>query len=229
MFLKNVSLKQKLFIIFVVLSVIPVLLTALILYNQAKSSMDKMVDDQLKQAISVSDYYFNQKANEALDVAKHYAQYEDLNSAFISRNRELLAEQSKTSVIRIGDLINDVQQSIGQAVQEINKSEAVVGEQEKALADTVKAFNDISGIVSSIANSVKVVSQSSIRLDQNVKDTEKVIENIATIAQETASCTQEVTASTEEQSATIHEINNVARELAELANNLQRSIERFNV
>lgn len=149
--------------------------------------------------------------------------------AVVAEEIRKLAEQSGKSVKKIGDIINEVQVGVNQAVSEMKKAEVVAGEQSRALEDTVKAFEDISTTVQSITENVKAGSDSSKLLSQNAKQAGENISDIASVSQETAAGMEEVSASTEEQTAIIQHISDSANHLAKLASDLQQKIERFTV
>lgn len=140
-----------------------------------------------------------------------------------------LAEQSKLSVTKIGELIKEVQAGVGQTVTETYKSRDVSSEQEKALNQTVKAFSDISGVVASISNNIKTVSEVTNTVSKNARQVGEAIRSIANIAEDFAAGTEEVAASTQEQTAVLEQISQSSAELARIAGRLQEGIEIFTV
>ncbi|MCX7746252.1 MAG: response regulator [Clostridia bacterium] len=90
---KNITLKRKLFSLFILLSILPVLATSMIMYFQAKKSVEKMGKNQLDYANSVVNYYFSQKAQEALTLASRYSRNRDFVFLYERKDRELLNEK----------------------------------------------------------------------------------------------------------------------------------------
>jgi methyl-accepting chemotaxis protein len=140
-----------------------------------------------------------------------------------------LAEQSASSVKRIGEIIMQVRTGIEQSVNEANISESMIIEQERSLSDTVAAFRDISESVNAIIDSISNVAEASKVLNGNAGIAADEIGNIASIAQETAASTEEISASTEEQASTFQQIAASAETLANLANKLQEGVQSFKV
>lgn len=147
--------------------------------------------------------------------------------AVVADEVRTLAEQSKASVVRVQELINEVQSGIDQTVVEINRSRLVLGEQERAVNETIAVFGDISRAVTDISNNIKEVYKVTSSLNSNAQLADDVITSIASIAQETAAGTEELAASSQEQSAVMRQITLSAEELSKLAVQLQGSIERF--
>ncbi|WP_100402566.1 methyl-accepting chemotaxis protein [Bacillus sp. FJAT-42315] len=108
------SLKTKLVTILLLISAIPLLISSTLLYRQATEGLDGMIDENIQHAKTVSDYYFEQKANEALLIAKRYANDEEVISIFKQKNREklnqkmvpiynMLEEEKGLSIFEFGD------------------------------------------------------------------------------------------------------------------------------
>lgn len=147
--------------------------------------------------------------------------------AVVADEVKKLSEQTSSSVIQVGEIIQHIQQLIGQSVLEANKEELAILEQEKALNETIKAFKGIQEEANSIADNIRKVTSFTSNLNKNAKQAGDAISNIASIAQETAASTEEVSASTEEQTSTVQQIAGSAEELARLADDLQVNIQKF--
>lgn len=84
------SLKHKLVILFLVISIIPVIVTQYISYRQSVAQMNSMVDETLQHSVDVIDYFIEKEALRAQSIAERYLQNEDLVAAFKEKNRDLL-------------------------------------------------------------------------------------------------------------------------------------------
>ncbi len=84
------TLATKLLILFLLLSMLPVIISSIILYQNSKVNLDHMIDEKLNQAISSANYNFNLKENEGLLIAKNYAEDNEIISLLKEGNRELL-------------------------------------------------------------------------------------------------------------------------------------------
>lgn len=140
-----------------------------------------------------------------------------------------LAEESGNATQSISDLINEIQTVIEKTYNEMKEAETIVIQQEDAVNQTASVFDEILSAVNDVTNNIKEVTLASETLNKNSTLVGKNIDNIASIIQENAAATEEVSASTEEQSATIEEITVSAEKLANLSEQLQKSIEKFNI
>ncbi|SJZ56689.1 methyl-accepting chemotaxis protein [Selenihalanaerobacter shriftii] len=93
--LKNMNLRKKLLSVLILISVIPVLIVSVILYGQAKEGMDDTVEMNMDQAIKTVDYYFKDKKERALSLAKKYAKDDMLVFEFKNKNRDVLNARIK--------------------------------------------------------------------------------------------------------------------------------------
>lgn len=84
------SLKQKLFAIFILLIVVPVFLTSIVMYTQVKSNFEKISKERLDYSKSIVDFYIEKKSQEAITMARRCLSIPGLISAFEDKNRELL-------------------------------------------------------------------------------------------------------------------------------------------
>jgi methyl-accepting chemotaxis protein len=149
--------------------------------------------------------------------------------AVVSEEIRKLAEQSGQSVQRINVIINQVQDSVEQTVNEMDKTESALSNQEIAMAETTKAFKGIFDTVAVIADNIQMVTKIVNGLSENAKEAGEEIGSIASVAEEIAASTQEVSASTEEQSSVVAQISVSAEKLSKLANELEESVKKFNI
>lgn len=176
---------------------------------------------------SISDQTNLLALNAAIEAAR--AGEQGKGFAVVADEIRKLAEQSGQSVKKIDSIIQDVQAGVEQVVTEMEKVKAVGIDQEKALSNTVNSFESIASVVADINANIKKVAEVSIQLDIKAKAAGDAISDIASISEETASATEEVAASTQEQTLAIRQIQEDAGNLSNLANELQRSINRFSI
>ncbi len=140
-----------------------------------------------------------------------------------------LAEQVSHSGTRIIDIVKEVQVGVDHASSEMDTVTEVVENQEKGLQQMVVAFRQIADAVSSVEEKVRSVSEATQSLSKEAQLAGHALSDVASISEETAAGTEDVAALTEEASATIQEIAQRVKRLADLASQLQGSIEKFTV
>jgi methyl-accepting chemotaxis protein len=138
-----------------------------------------------------------------------------------------LAEESSKATGRIGILINNIQDGVHKAVQEMDKAENVMKEQEEAVVRTTKAFEDIHDLIVKVAEDMHNVAQESNVLSQKAQEAGSEVQNIASIAQESAAATEEVAATSQEQTASMEQLAGASEDLAKLGVKLQEEIAKF--
>lgn len=138
-----------------------------------------------------------------------------------------LAEQSAAATQKIKTIIEEIQQSIGHAAEEMEKAMDAVREQEEAVEVTFQAFTQIGEAIRRLVDQINEVSATALSLSKNAESVKADIERVAGISQESAAAMEEVAASTEEQTASSQEIAAAAEKLADLAAELQEKVNSF--
>jgi methyl-accepting chemotaxis protein len=149
--------------------------------------------------------------------------------AVVADEIKKLAEQSGNSVKEIDMIIKEVLTGVDNAVKQMGKASEVVQEQEAAMSDTINAFDNIAKVFTDINTNITKVAALSDKLDIEANDASNVINEIASLTEETAAGTEQVSASTEEQTVGIQQIAESSEKLANLALELQKSIEKFTI
>lgn len=140
-----------------------------------------------------------------------------------------LAEQSANSSQEIAKLIREIQEMVGQAVNEIDGTAVIVNNQEKALHDVKATFVKISQSVEKIVEQIVSVQNEAKTTDIKAKGLNEIMGNSADISQENAAATEEVSASIEQQTATLQEIALETEKIYTIAQQLKQDIEVFKV
>src|SRR5690625_3773418 len=87
------SLNKKLLAIFLTVTIIPLLITATVLYYATESGFTKLINNQQAEMTHTIQTEFNKVAEELLDITKLYATDEELIQAFQSIDRDELLEK----------------------------------------------------------------------------------------------------------------------------------------
>lgn len=144
--------------------------------------------------------------------------------AVVAESVRELADQSHQSVLQIAAIISEIQDEIGQTVEQMDAVTKATEEQEASTRSTGLAFAQIEQAVQAIATEVSAVAKAAVTLQQQANEAIQAMKTIADISQEAAAGTEQVAATTEEQTASLAEIARAAEELTKLAGQLQQSM-----
>jgi methyl-accepting chemotaxis protein len=149
--------------------------------------------------------------------------------AVVAEEVRKLAEQSEAAANQISGIINEIQQETGKVVQIMGESThsvydgiALVNQAEATFQEIQEAISSVSGQSQDVAIRMASISQSTVQ----------VVESVHSIADSTAQTSaniEAVAASTEEQNASMEEIQSAATMLAQLANELDKTVNLFKI
>ncbi len=166
-----------------------------------------------------------------------------------------LAERSSQATKEIGTLIGDIQNTVADAVKamdegsrEVELGVASANRAGSALTEILSAAQAVntqavlageaagkmnafaSELVSAVDSVSAVVEENTAATEEmaaNSTEVTQAIESIASVSEENSAAIEEVSASAEEMSAQVEEVTDSARSLAELAQELQKVVNRF--
>lgn len=147
--------------------------------------------------------------------------------AVVAEEVRKLAEQSREAAEQIAGLIERTQQETANAVHTMETAEKQVSVGIDVVRQTNEAFEAIQQAVEVLVKQIGLVSSVSEQLSNGTGVIVSAIETVAATAQESAAGTEEISASAEEQNASVEEIAAASSALADLAQELQRLIDRF--
>lgn len=171
--MKKNSLKTKLTLLLVFMSIIPVLTGLGFTYVQTVQQMTALVEDEVKDTVSVIDYFLDEKAGEALTLAKKYAQRPEMKAGFLEGDKE------KTDAI-LRPLFAALSEDIGLSVLELGSSEGDVF----ARAHNPEKFGDNKSDNLSVAAALNGESVSGVEMGSSglairavvpIKDNDRII------------------------------------------------------
>ncbi|HEU4962609.1 MAG TPA: HAMP domain-containing methyl-accepting chemotaxis protein [Bacilli bacterium] len=140
-----------------------------------------------------------------------------------------LAEQSEQSAAQISTLILEIQQETSQAVISMDRSSEEVDAGLTLVNEAGEAFQMIVAAAQVVADQIQDISASSQQMSAGSQQVTATVEELTRIARNSAGHSQQVAASTEEQLALMEEINASCSQLADMAQELQDSVGRFQI
>lgn len=149
--------------------------------------------------------------------------------AVVANEVRKLAEGVAESVNDITGIVTSIQEETSRVTTNLEEGYKEVEKGMENIAETRETFNDIAASVSEM---VKNIEEATKNLDDIAKETvemSKLIEDVAAISEESAAGIEEATASAEQSSRALEEITENADDLVELAKELQKTLEKFNV
>ena len=149
--------------------------------------------------------------------------------AVVAEEIRKLAEQSGNATKRIENIVNDINDRVNEAVQNMNQVKESVLAMEYSAEDTKESFDKI---FDSIAGLAQISHDISIALEQIYNQIEAVTsnaENISSVAEQTSAGMQEISATSEEQLASMETIAQSSGQLKDVANELLDQVTKFRI
>lgn len=141
----------------------------------------------------------------------------------------ILAEQTSGATEKIANLINNIQESVSDAVEVMGHNEELVAESVQAIKDTDVIFNEIEEVSTLLRNSIKMVVDGLKKMTKESQRVEEAIKEISLISKNFATNSEEIAASSEEQIASTEEIVSAAERLKNMSGGLMDNVNRFNI
>jgi len=140
-----------------------------------------------------------------------------------------LAEETNQFAGEISDTIASLSNMTEKGVKTMDKAGKIVAAQMTSLNNTHNKFEGISEAVDQVKNVVKELNESTENMMDKKTQIINIIENLSAISEENAASTEEASASVEEQTASMAQISQASEELSILAEDMQKSIAKFQI
>jgi len=138
-----------------------------------------------------------------------------------------LAEQSSKFTNEIDVIIKELTGKTGNAVTTMGSVQTITNGQVMSIEQISEKFNNIDNAVNNMQNVIASLNESGKQLDSKKNELIVSIESLSAIAEENAASSEEASASVEEQTAAMDEISQSSLALSELAEEMQKNVERF--
>ncbi|MCZ8538700.1 methyl-accepting chemotaxis protein [Psychrobacillus psychrodurans] len=140
-----------------------------------------------------------------------------------------LSEQTRKSVSDISDIATEIEKDTKQTVTSINGVKEKVDSGLTIAHHTEETFQDILTSVGQVKEQVGDISSITNNIHNIVKDVATHANNMSTVASDTFDSSSSVAAASEEQLASMEEVSAAAVSLANLAEDLQVRVSKFNI
>lgn len=140
-----------------------------------------------------------------------------------------LAEQSKSSVNNIKQIIDSILEDTISVVETARNAENVLKLQESAVKNTTDSYNDINESVEKLLVFLKQISENVDSIDETRVITLASIENISAVLEEIAAASNNVSHTSNEQLGSVESLNESAVRLDAHADNLAKEVQKFKV
>lgn len=147
--------------------------------------------------------------------------------AVVAEEVRKLAEQSQDAAKKIAGLIGEIQTDTDQAVTAMDNGTREVKLGTEVVSHAGEAFREIAGLVEGVSLQVREFSASVQQMASESRQVVSSITAMAALSQKSASESQGVSAAAEEQLASMEEISSSSQALANLAQDLQTTVNDF--
>ncbi|UTT41580.1 methyl-accepting chemotaxis protein [Exiguobacterium aurantiacum] len=149
--------------------------------------------------------------------------------AVVASEVRKLAEQSQQSTKQISELIDNIKQETERSVQLMKEVSAHTKAGLETTENTAKRFQTIMTQTQAMTPRIEDVTATVEEIAANVEEVSAAATQIAHIADENSVASKQVAATTEDQLGSMEEIAQSAKSLADMAEELQELVSRFNV
>ncbi len=136
-----------------------------------------------------------------------------------------LAEQSKNSIVKINDLIDEVQSEIKNTMSITNESNSSVNEGMDIITSAGEIFGKILSSVNEISSYSNNVSENVKTIYNNSQNVVLSISKTTEASEEISKASQDVAAASQQENATLEEISSIAETLYNMSSKLNNIIE----
>ncbi len=147
--------------------------------------------------------------------------------AVVAEEIRQLAEQTLTSTTEINDIIETIQISVKDAVNQIEVSKQTVVDQELALTQSVTSYETLTSRVNEIDTQIKETASRSFAINERASTAASQMNDVAKIAEETSTRIDNVANISRSQAEEVSTIDLYIQGVKELIDSLSDSVKRF--
>lgn len=187
----------------------------------------EQIKDIVKMIKSISDETNLLSLNASIEAARAGAAGRGF--AVVAKEIRKLADQTKTSSLRIETVISSILSQTKKSVELVKTTITLFKDQSTSIHDTQQAFEDILEGTNSIIYEIDYIEASIGKMHVNKEKVEHAINEMVDVAEVSSATAQEVTATTEEQAAAAEELGDLASSLSQTIVQLENTINQFKV
>ncbi len=187
----------------------------------------EQIKDIVKMIKSISDETNLLSLNASIEAARAGAAGRGF--AVVAKEIRKLADQTKTSSLRIETVISSILSQTKKSVELVKTTITLFKDQSISIHDTQQAFEDILVGTNSIIYEIDYIEASIGKMHVNKEKVEHAINEMVDVAEVSSATAQEVTATTEEQAAAAEELGDLASSLSQTIVQLENTINQFKV
>lgn len=194
-----------------------------VIQNVSKSAIQIEKASQMIQSIAEQTNLL--ALNAAIEAAR--AGESGRGFAVVAEEIRKLAEQSNNFTEEITIIIGDLREKTENAVTTMEGIKEIVKSQSESVDVTNVKFEGIAYSIASMEKLMVDIYNSGKEMEEEKDAIISIIQNLSAISEENAAGTEEASASVEEQTAAVEEIANASEALAGLADEMQRTVAKF--
>jgi len=149
--------------------------------------------------------------------------------AVVAEEVRKLAEQSQHAAKQIAEMINEIQVDTATAVAAMNNGTREVNIGGEVVNKAGKSFGQIEGLVEQVSKQVSEITSSIQTMNIGSQKIVTAVQEIDRVTRVASSETLSISAATQEQTASMEEIASSSHALANMAEELQKSINKFSL
>ena len=147
--------------------------------------------------------------------------------AVVASQIQQLAEQSNTSANQINNTINSLIAEFEETMKTMESVKGIITKQNEDVMQTEQAFSNVKAGIAKSIESIRSIAAKTEKLDEARINVVDVVQGLTSIAEENAAGTEETEATMSEVNSIMVTMSDTVKQLNQIANELEESIDMF--